>query len=295
MTPPPNPDDAMPAEPVDPRGGDPGRGPARERPVALVTGSTDGLGREVARRLAATGAHLIVHGRSRERGAEVVREIEREGVGSASFHAADLASLGEVRALAGAVLREHDRLDVLVNNAGIWLNDDRRRTSADGHELHFAVNYLAGFLLTRLLLPRLAGSAPSRIVNVASGAQRPIDFDDVMLERGYSGRRAYAQSKLAQVMFTMDLARELEGTGVTVDALHPASLMATTMVREAGVPVRSTVAEGADAVMRLITAPDPGSGRYYEGMRPARADAQAYDAVARERLRRLSMGLTGAP
>jgi hypothetical protein len=158
----------------------------------LVTGSTDGLGREVALRVAATGAHVIVHGRNRERGLEVVGEIERAGAGSASFHAADLASLAEVRALGETVLREHDRLDVLVNNAGIWLNDGERRLSEDGYELHFAVNYLSGFLLTRLLLPRLLESAPSRVVNVASAAQTPLDFDDVMLERG---GRAYAQSK----------------------------------------------------------------------------------------------------
>ena len=271
------------------------RGPVRERPVVLITGSTDGLGREVALRVAGTGAHVIVHGRNRERGMQVVREIERAGVGSASFHAADLASLAEVRALAETILREYDRLDVLVNNAGIWLTDGERRLSADGHELHFAVNYLSGFLLTRMLAPRLVESAPARIVNVASIAQSPIDFDDVMLERGYQGGRAYGQSKLAQILFTLDLASEMEGTGVAVNALHPATLMATAMVREAGVAARTTVDEGADAVMNLITAPDLGSGRYFDGQRPTRANPQAYDAEARKRLRRLSMELTRAP
>jgi NAD(P)-dependent dehydrogenase (short-subunit alcohol dehydrogenase family) len=262
--------------------------------VVLVTGSTDGLGREVARRLAADGAHVIVHGRNRERGEALVAEIEREGRGSASFYAADLADLAQVRALGEAILRDHDRLDVLVNNAGIWrAGADERALSADGHELHFAVNYLAGVLLTRTLLPRLLESAPARVVNVASAAQNPIDFDDVMLERGYTGSRAYAQSKLAQVLFTRDLARELEGTGVSVVALHPATLMPTTMVQESGMAPRSTVEEGADAVMHLVTAPDIESGRYFDGMRPARANAQAYDDAALARLRRLSEELTG--
>src|SRR5690606_30926620 len=145
-------------------------------------GSTGGLGREVALRLAAGGAHVIVHGRDAERGRQVVEEIERGGVGSARFYAADLGSFAEVRRLAEEIRRDYDRLDVLVNNAGIWLTQGERQLSADGHELHFQVNYLSGFLLTRELLPLLRRSAPARIVNVASGAQRPIDFDDVMLE-----------------------------------------------------------------------------------------------------------------
>lgn len=262
--------------------------------VVLVTGSTSGLGREVARRLAATGARVIVHGRNRQRGMALVEEIEREGKGSARFYRADLASLEEVRELARAILRDYDRVDVLVNNAGIWLrNANSRRLSADGHELHFAVNYLSGFLLTHMLLPRLTESAPSRIVNVASLAQAPIDFDDVMLESDYDASRAYAQSKLAQVMFTFDLARELEGSGVTVNALHPATLMDTRMVREAGVQPRTTVDEGADAVMNLITVPDVGTGQYFDGMRPSRANAQAYDEEARDRLGALSRELVG--
>lgn len=267
-----------------------------DRQVALVTGSTDGLGREVARRLASGGAHVVVHGRNRERGMQVVAEIEREGRGSARFYQADLASLEAVRGFANAILRDYDRLDVLVNNAGIWLTaPGGRQLSADAHELHFAVNYLSGFLLTRMLLPLLVESAPSRIVNVASGAQTPIDFSDVMLERDYSGSRGYAQSKLAQILFTFDLARELEGTGVTVAALHPATFMNTSMVLEAGVEPRSTVEEGAEAVMNLITAPDLASGQYFNGLRPARANAQAYDEEARARLCALSRELTASP
>jgi NAD(P)-dependent dehydrogenase (short-subunit alcohol dehydrogenase family) len=258
----------------------------------LITGSTGGLGREVARRLASNGDHVIVHGRDLERGSELVAEIEGEGKGSARFYAADLGSFDEVRALARAVQRDYRRLDVLVNNAGIWL-EGPRQLSADGHELHFQVNYLSGFLLTRELLPLLRESSPARVVNVSSIAQRPIDFDDVMLENGYSDGRAYAQSKLAQVMFTIDLAAEFKGTGVTVNALHPATMMDTDMVLERGAQARASVDEGAEAVMFLVDAPDLGSGGYFNQMVPARGNAQAYDEEARDRLRALAVRLTG--
>lgn len=260
--------------------------------VILVTGSTGGLGREVATRLAAQGAHVIVHGRSEERGREVVQEIEAAG-GRARFYAADFGSLAEVRRLAQEIRRDYDRLDVLINNAGIWNTQGDRQVSQDGHELHFQVNYLSGYLLTRELLPLLRSSAPSRVINVASAAQTAIDFDDVMLTSGYSGSRAYAQSKLAQIIFTADLAERLRGERVTVLSLHPATLMATDMVREAGIPPRSTVDEGADAVMRLVDATDVESGQYFNGQRLAQPNAQAADASARARLRQLSEELVG--
>jgi len=266
---------------------------APDQEVVVVTGSTGGLGREVARRIASRGAHVVVHGRNRDRGMELVREIEREGMGSARFYAADLASFAQVRELAEVILRDYDRLDVLVNNAGIGSAPDERLLSEDGHELRFQVNYLSGFLLTRMLLPRLLESAPSRIVNVSSLAQTPIDFEDVMIDQNFSGGRAYAQSKLAQVLFTFDLAAELAGTGVIVNSLHPATYMDTGMVRRAGVRPRATVAEGADAVMQLVTSSDIACGQFYNGLRPARANAQAYDTEARQRLRRLSELLTG--
>ncbi|HSJ07306.1 MAG TPA: SDR family oxidoreductase [Longimicrobiales bacterium] len=263
-------------------------------PIVLITGSTDGLGREVALRLAALGAHVIVHGRNVERGNAVVAEITSAGAGSAAFYRADLASLDEVRRLAEEIRRDYDRIDVLVNNAGIWLaGSPERQVSADGHELHFAVNYLSGVLLTRLLLPIIRRSENGRIVNVASGAQVQIDFDDVMLERSYSPGRGYAQSKLAQVLFTMDLAAELEGDGITVTSLHPASLMDTPMVRGAGVAPRSTVEEGAQAVLNLVTSPEVETGTYHDGLRPARAHDQAYDPAARGRLRELTHRLIG--
>lgn len=275
--------------------GDPGSPSSLEEgdpPVALVTGSTSGLGREVALRLGALGYHVIVHGRDRERGMAVVEEIRAGGSGSASFHRADLASLAQVRELAAAVRAGYDRLDLLVNNAGIGSARDGRRVSEDGHELVFQVNYLSHFLLTDELLPLIRKSAPARIVNVASLAQSPIDFDDVMLEEEGAIGRAYGQSKLAQIMHAFDLAEELEGTGVLVNALHPATFMDTGMVRRAGVEPRSTVDEGADGVMQLLTG-DVGSGGYFNGMEPTRANAQAYDEEARARLRALSRELVG--
>ena len=266
------------------------------RKTALVTGSTDGVGRVVARRLGEAGARVVVHGRNRERGEQLVAEITGGG-GKAEFLAADLAALAEVRGLAVAIGQTTDRLDILINNAGIGTGGGgaSRQTSADGHELRFAVNYLAGFLLTRLLLPLIKSSAPARIVNVASAGQQAIDFADVMLTRGYSGIRAYCQSKLAQIMFTIDLAEELRGAGVTVNALHPATYMATTMVRRAGITPRSSVEEGAAAILNLATSPtlEGQSGLYFNGLREARADAQAYDAQARYRLKALSLELTG--
>jgi NAD(P)-dependent dehydrogenase (short-subunit alcohol dehydrogenase family) len=154
------------------------------------------------------------------------------------------------------------------------------------------VNYLAGFLLTDLLLPLL--SAPARIVNVSSFGQQALDFTDVMLTREYSGIRAYRQSKLAQILFTIDLAAELEGSGITVNALHPATFMNTKMVRDFGTP-RSTVEEGALAILKLASSAEVEgrSGLYFNGQEEAPADAQAYDPQARQRLKRLSFELTG--
>lgn len=261
--------------------------------VVLITGSTDGLGREVALELGGPGTHVIVHGRNEERGREVVGAIEKAG-GSARFYRADLADMAEVQAFADEVLGDHDRLDVLINNAGIWLPSERgRQLNDEGHELHFAVNYLSHFLLTHELLPLLREAPAARIVNVSSAAQRPIDFDDVMLEHGYSDGRGYAQSKLAQILFTFDLARELEGTGIRVNALHPATMMNTTMVLSRGARARASVEEGLEAVMHLVTSPEVGTGEYYNGTNRAEANAQAYDEAARERLRRLSKELTG--
>ena len=267
--------------------------------TVLITGSTDGVGRYVAAKLASAGAKVLIHGRDRARAMALADQIKQEGRGEALFYQADLSSLSGARQLAKAVSADHSRLDVFISNAGIGsrTSGPERRTSADGHELRFAVNYLSGFLLARLLLPLLKASAPSRIVNVASLGQHPIDFEDVMLTRGYTGTRAYAQSKLAQIMFTIDLAQELAGSGVTVNSLHPATYMNTTMVREGGITPVSTVEQGGEAILHLAVGDDIAgkSGLFFNGMKQAQANPQAYDQVARQRLRALSLELTGLP
>jgi NAD(P)-dependent dehydrogenase (short-subunit alcohol dehydrogenase family) len=259
--------------------------------TVLVTGATDGLGRALATRLAGEGATVLAHARSEERGREALADL-LDGPGDVRLVVGDLASLSAVRALADQV---PDRLDVLVNNAGIGFGGEREE-SAEGYELRFAVNYLAGFLLTSLLRDRLAASAPARIVNVASAGQQAIDFDDVMLENGYDGARAYRQSKLAQIMHAFDLAEELQDRGVTATALHPATFMDTKMVTDAGMAPASTVQDGLEATWRLVADPsvEGVSGAYFNGTREVRADAQAYDLDARRRLRELSERLVDA-
>jgi NAD(P)-dependent dehydrogenase (short-subunit alcohol dehydrogenase family) len=267
--------------------------------TVFITGSTDGVGRYVATKLAVAGANVLVHGRDKARAGTLADEIKRAGGAEPIFYQADLSSLAEVRQLAEAVLADHKRIDVFVSNAGIGSQNDgpARQTSKDGYELRFAVNYLSGFLLAHLLLPRLKASAPSRIVNVASLGQHPVDFDDVMITRGYSGSRAYAQSKLSQIMFTIDLADELKGSGVTVNSLHPATYMNTTMVRAGGITPMSTVEQGGEAILHLVTGDDVAgnTGRFFNGLNEAKAHPQAYDAAARQRLRALSRELTGLP
>jgi len=260
----------------------------------LVTGATDGLGKHVASALARRGATVLVHGRSPER-LEVTLEELRGQTSSQKVcsYLADLSSLAAVRDLADRILSEYDRLDVLVNNAGIIVQE--RKASEDGYELTFAVNYLSHFLLTSLLLPLLKDSVPARVVNVASAGQSPIDFSNLMLEQGYDAMRAYSQSKLAQVMFTFELAERLQGTGVTVNALHPASLMDTKMVHSTFGYTMSTVEEGARAVVRLAvsTELEGVTGRYFDGTREARAAGQAYDKEAKQMLWELSEELCG--
>ena len=261
--------------------------------VVFITGATDGLGRCTAERLASPGAHLLVHGRDTARGHAVVAAVEAAG-GSATFHQADFASLDAVRRMGDAIAAAHPQIDVLINNAGIAVPGAERRVSADGHELHFAVNALAAFLLTHRLRASLGRERPSRIIHVASVGQSPIDFDNVMLERGYDGMRAYCQSKLANVMFSFDLAEELKNANVASTSLHPGTYMDTHMVRSAGIRPLNTVESGADAVLALVNRPhDAITGRYFDVQRESRANAQAYDAAARRKLRLLSLDLTG--
>jgi NAD(P)-dependent dehydrogenase (short-subunit alcohol dehydrogenase family) len=266
-------------------------------PTILVTGATDGLGRALAHQLAADGVTLVLHGRDfgkLDRAADDIRDTH--GVARPSTVVADLADLGQVRQMAADVRAVTDRLDVFVSNAGIGSGnpDGRtRRTSADGYELRFAVNYLAGFLLTMELLPLLRASAPARIVNVASLGQHPLDFDDLMIEHGYTGTRAYGQSKLAQIMSGFELASRVPAAEVTVNSLHPATYMPTKMVlQEIGRHVDS-LETGVAATHRLVT--DEGlattTGRFFDRMREARADAQAYDPRARAELWERSLKL----
>jgi NAD(P)-dependent dehydrogenase (short-subunit alcohol dehydrogenase family) len=241
----------------------------------LVTGATDGLGLALARELVRAGHEVVIHGRNAERGKEALRQT-----GAREWAFADFASLDSVRAL-GTRLAP---VDVLVNNAGIGTNlpgGGARLESKDGLELRFQVNYLAGYLLAKLL-------APPHVVNVASAGQAPIDFADVMLTSGYSGPRAYAQSKLAQVMHVFDLAE----AGVIANALHPATYMPTKMVIAARGSALSTLEEGVEATLALVQRTDV-SGRFFNGLRESRADEQAYDAEARRRLRALSDELVG--
>lgn len=263
--------------------------------TVLITGSTDGLGQALARSLAAEGAHVIVHGRNVERGEALVEEIARSGVGSASFHAADFASVEAVQAFADTIAAAYPAIDLLVNNAGIAIPGDQpRRVSADGHELQFAVNYLAGWVLVNRLRPNLAAAAPSRVVNVSSVAANPIDFDDVMLERPGAQARGYGQSKLAQVTMTAALAPAFAGQGITMISLHPATMMDTGMVQDLGLPARATVEEGRDHVLGLIAAPDLEPGAFYIGGRAVPPNnPQAHDPAAQRQLVELSTRLTG--
>jgi NAD(P)-dependent dehydrogenase (short-subunit alcohol dehydrogenase family) len=247
----------------------------------LITGSTDGHGRRVAAELAQRGASVLIHGRDPKR-----VDAAAHHIGAEAGLVADLADLGQVRSLA----EEAGQLDTLVNNAGVIVPE--RRESADGYELTFAVNYLSHFLLTRLLVQRLR--EPARIVNVSSIGQAPLDFDDLMLTNGYDAYGAYAQSKLAQVLFTFELAERLGEREITVNALHPATLMDTKMVRETFARSLSSVEDGVEATLPLVADPtlDGVSGRFFDGLRESAAHPQAYDVEARRRLWELSERLT---
>ena len=279
-----------------------------EDTVVLVTGATDGLGRAVARELFARGARVLVHGRDRTKLYPAARELSRDGVPAPAL-LADLSSLDEVRDLARYVQRTTPQLHVLINNAGIGsgLPEGReRQVSEDGYELRLAVNHLAGFLLTLRLLPLLRRSAPARIINVASLGQAPIDFDDPMLEQGYSGTRAYGQSKLAQITTGFELAERLDPKEVTVASLHPATYMPTKMVLEEIGSSVDRLEDGVAATVRLALDPELEgvTGHFFDrhrchrpraGGRP-RGPPPALGAVARAhgRARRCSSRRRGA-
>jgi NAD(P)-dependent dehydrogenase (short-subunit alcohol dehydrogenase family) len=253
-------------------------------PAVLITGATSGLGRYLARELAGSGWRVLAHGRDPVRVADLSADLG----GGARGYVADLASLGEVRDLAGRIRAEVPRLDVLVNNAGIGFGapGEGRQVSADGYELRFAVNYLAPVLLTRLLMPLLTASAPARVVNVGSLGQVAFDPADAEFEHGYNGVDAYRRSKLALAAFTFGLAGELDPAQVTVNCLHPATFMNTAMVAQGGITPVSTVEQGGEATMRLITDPalDGVTGQFFDGLRTSRALPEAYDPQFRAQL-----------
>jgi NAD(P)-dependent dehydrogenase (short-subunit alcohol dehydrogenase family) len=263
--------------------------------IALVTGATAGLGRAVAGVLAERGMHVLVHGRDAKRAASVVDEIGKLG-GTAQPYLADLGSLEQVRELADRVSADHGAIQLLVNNAGLGAGRPpyrKRHLSTDGHELRFAVNYLAPVLLARLLVPILKNGAPARIVNVGSVGQAPVDLADLRMDHHYTGAQAYFRSKFALAAFTFDLAEQLAGSEITVNCVHPASLMNTHMVRESLIPPMSTVGTGVKAVMNLAAGPTGGTvtGRYFDGRDEARAHEGTYDAAIRSRLRTVTDAL----
>jgi NAD(P)-dependent dehydrogenase (short-subunit alcohol dehydrogenase family) len=254
----------------------------------LITGATDGLGRGVAGALAGQGHTLLLHGRSRQRLDAVAGALGT----TVRTYRADLASLKEVRGLAGELLGAEDRIDVLVANAGI--GGGPRQESEDGYELHFAVNYLAQFVLITRLLERLRASAPARVVLVSSLGQAAVDFDDVMLEHGYDGMRAYCRSKLAQVAFGLRLARQLDPAEVTVTSLHPATFMPTKMLLTGGGHPIDSLERGVAATVRLAVDPELEgvTGVFYDREHKAPPNSWAVDPEVQERLWRLSEQLT---
>jgi NAD(P)-dependent dehydrogenase (short-subunit alcohol dehydrogenase family) len=263
----------------------------------LITGATDGLGKEVAKRAMKAGAIVLIHGRNIQKGEKVVSELMNETSNDTiHYYNADLASLQQVKEMSQQIISAHKKIDVLINNAAIGggpKGGSEREFSEDGYELRFAVNHLAHFLLTQNLLPVIKQSAPSRIVNVSSIGQLPLDFEDVMMEKKYDSYTAYCRSKLAQILYGFELAEKLEGSGVTVNSLHPATLMDTNMVHEFFGRVTSTINDGADVVDHVAFSLETKniSGTYFNQKREAKANAQAYDIDARKKLWQVSEDL----
>jgi retinol dehydrogenase 14 len=279
-------------------------GPMAGRTV-LVTGATSGIGRATALGLAAMGAHVAITGRDRGRTESAAREISAAGGVNVDVFVADLSSQGQVRRLANAVLERLPQIHVLVNNVGGYWST--RHVTADGLERTFAVNHLAPFLLTNLLLDRLERSAPARVVTVASNAHATgrIDFDDLQGMRSYSGGRAYSQSKLANVLFTYQLARRMRGTAVTANALHPGVVRTSFGAEDPARiqrllvrllrPLMKSPAQGAATSIHLASAPEleKVSGQYFAGRRPRRSSTRSYDQAVAARLWEASADLVG--
>jgi NAD(P)-dependent dehydrogenase (short-subunit alcohol dehydrogenase family) len=267
--------------------------------TVLITGATDGLGYALAHRLAQQGAALILHGRRPDALERAADDVRRHGV-EVSTVLADFAELDQVRALADEVTADGTGFDVLVNNAGVGAGQPdttTRATTVDGSELRFAVNYLAPALLMSRLLPAMQQRPGSRIVNVASAGQLPLDFDGIMLTHGYTGTRAYCQSKLALITLGFVLADRVPANRVTINSLHPGTYMPTKMVLESVGHSIDSLDTGVDATARLVR--DPGlattTGAYFNITHRHRANAQAYDSTARQRLTEITESLIGQP
>ena len=265
----------------------------------LVTGSTDGIGKQIALELAQLGATVLLHGRSPQRGQQALADI-RAALGAGArpkldFFLADLASQRQVRQLAAEVQARYDRLDVLVNNAGVFAR--QRELTEDGLELTFAVNHLAPFLLTNLLLERLKKSAPARIVTVSSTLHQRalVDFNNLQGEQFYDGSQAYSLSKLGNVLFTVELAERLRGSGVTANCLHPGAIGTKLLRASVGGMWGESVAAGAATPVYLATAPEVAetSGFYYDKKRSAKTSPLAQDAELRKKFWEVSAALTG--
>ena len=273
--------------------------------VCLVTGATSGIGRVTARELARMDATVVAVGRNRQKGEETVAEIKRRSANDkVEFLQADLSSQESIRDLARTFTDKYDQLHVLVNNAGGVFS--KRETTVDGLEMTFALDHLAYFLLTTLLLPVLERSAPARIINVSSGAQGTgkIDFDDLQGAKRYSGWRAYSQAKLANVLFTYELACRLQGTGVTANCLHP-GFVATGFAQnnsgalqaliKAGQVFAISPEKGAETSVFLASSPlvEGVSGKYFANKKEKKSAKQSYDESAARRLWDVSAQLTG--
>jgi NAD(P)-dependent dehydrogenase (short-subunit alcohol dehydrogenase family) len=266
-----------------------------EDSIVLVTGSTDGIGKQTALELARLGATVLLHGRNAERGQKALAEVgTATGSERLDYFAADLSSLEQVRALAAQVREKYDRLHVLVNNAGVYMHE--RRLTEDGLETTFAVNHLAPFLLTHLLLDLLTKSAPARIVNVSSALHHSarVDLDDLQGEKRFSGFSAYCLSKFGNVLFTYELAERLAGTGVTVNALHPGGI-ATKLLRAASGSSGASLEEGAATPVYLASAPEVENvtGKYFVRKQPASSAALTLDLKLRREFWAISERLAG--
>lgn len=251
----------------------------------LITGSTDGLGKLIAKHIAEQSAVVLLHGRNKAKGKKVLNELMKStGNKKLKYYNGDYSSLSEVSELGDKLLKDYDHIDIIINNVGIGKgrSDNKRELSKDDVELRFAVNYLSHVLLTEKLLPALKPKT-SKIINIASVGQEPIDYKNLMLEKGYDGYRAYRQSKTALIMYSFDLAARLKNQEIKVNVLHPASLMNTNMVIEDWGHASATVEEGAEAVENLLSAET--TGAYYDGKNPAKAISQTYDPKARAYLR----------